>query len=151
MSQKGSTVTEILILALLKAHPQHGYEIRKHTALILRQPKLNTNLLYPALHRLELSKAIEKKVLEQKGRPAKHVYSITPLGAERFAQLLRQFGEVDAEDEDEFLVRVAFFQFLDESSPDTNARLTKGGTSECPDALEDASRRLSRQVCFAMD
>ncbi len=116
MSQKGSTVTEILILALLKAHPQHGYEIRKHTALILRQPKLITNLLYPALHRLELSKAIEKKVLEQKGRPAKHVYSITPLGAERFAQLLRQFGEVDAEDEDEFLVRVAFFQFLDESS-----------------------------------
>jgi DNA-binding PadR family transcriptional regulator len=116
MPHKGSTVTEIVILALLKARPQHGYEIRKHTASILRQPELNTNLLYPALHRLERSRAIEKRVLEQKGRPTKHVYRITTVGAARFAQLLQQFGEVDAEDEDEFLVRVAFFQFLDRSS-----------------------------------
>ena len=110
-------VTEIVILALLKLGPTHGYEIKKHIESILRRrTRMNTNLLYPALHRLEKQAAIRRQVREQRGRPAKHLYSLTPRGEALFQELIEHFDDVEATKEDEFLARVAFFDFLDEAS-----------------------------------
>ena len=108
-------VTEIVILALLRLGPKHGYEISNDIkAIFRRRTPLNTNLLYPALHRLEAQKAVEKEVREQQGKPTKHLYRITPAGIALFQELIGQFGEVEAAKDDEFLVRLAFFDFIDE-------------------------------------
>lgn len=112
-------ITEIVILALLKLGPKHGYEIKKHIESVLRRKTgMNTNLLYPCLHKLEAQKAVAKQVREQKGRPTKHLYRITRKGEGLFQQLIEHFGEAEAAKDDEFLVRLAFFDFLD-----YNARL----------------------------
>ncbi|HUX13618.1 MAG TPA: PadR family transcriptional regulator [Spirochaetia bacterium] len=108
-------LTEIVVLALLKLGPKHGYDIRKKIDLLLsRNRKMNTNLLYPALHRLEKSGAVEREVHEQEGRPARHTYRITPEGALHFRNLIVNFGESDAAKDEEFIARVAFFDFLEE-------------------------------------
>lgn len=110
-------VTDIVILALLGLGPKHGYEIKKDFETILRRKSnMNTNLLYPALHRLEKQGAVEMHVREQKGRPARHLYRITPKGGELFHELIGSFGPADAAKEDEFLVRLAFFDFLDDAA-----------------------------------
>lgn len=107
-------VPEIVILALLNAGPKHGYDIKKHVEHILqRRTKLNTNLLYPALHRLERMQAVERTKQEQQGRPNKYVYRITSRGSELFQEIIQEFDEATAAKEDEFLVRLAFFDLMD--------------------------------------
>lgn len=108
-------VVDIVILALLKLGPKHGYNIKKHIEHILqRQTRMNTNLLYPALHRLEKSKAIEKKAEMQEGKPTKNIYRITSIGKDLLKESIEEFGEADASKEDEFLARLAFFSLIDE-------------------------------------
>ncbi|WP_455381997.1 PadR family transcriptional regulator [Salinispira pacifica] len=107
-------LTDIIILAFLKLAPRHGYDIRKHVERILTgNKKLNTNLLYPALHRLEKRGAIEREPSTQRGRPPRHIYSITPAGDKLFLDLIASFGDAEAAKEEEFTTRVAFFDFID--------------------------------------
>ena len=107
-------VIDIVILALLKRGPSHGYYIKKDIENILqKRSRLNTNLLYPALHRLEKAEAIEKKSEAQDGKPAKHIYRITPGGKEYLHRLIEEFTDTDAAKEDEFLTRLAFFDLID--------------------------------------
>ena len=107
-------VTDIVILALLSNKPKHGYEIKKDVGRILeRETKLNNNLLYPALRRLEKTGAVVSEIMEQKDMPNKRVYNITQSGKELFKALLNSFSETDMVKEEEFLVRLAFFDDLD--------------------------------------
>ncbi|MGA2141952.1 MAG: PadR family transcriptional regulator [Brevinematales bacterium] len=108
-------VTDIVILALLSNKPKHGYEIKKDVSRILeRETKLNNNLLYPALRRLEKTGAVVSELQEQAETPTRRVYSITPAGREMFKNLLNSFREEDISKEEEFLVRVAFMEKLGE-------------------------------------
>lgn len=110
-------VIDIMILALLRMGPRHGYDIKKRVEHILqRKAKLNTNLLYPALHRLEQSGAIERSEQEQGGKPTKFVYRLTPLGEHHLRNLIEEFGEAEAAKEEEFLVRMACFDLIEERS-----------------------------------
>jgi DNA-binding PadR family transcriptional regulator len=109
-------VTDIVILALLSHKPKHGYEIKKDVSRILeRETKLNNNLLYPALRRLEKNGAVVSELQEQAETPTRRVYSITPAGREMFKNLLVSFREDDISKEEEFLVRVAFMEKLDKN------------------------------------
>ena len=107
-------LTDIIVLAFLKIAPRHGYDIRKHVDRILTGPrKLNTNLLYPSLHRLEKQGAVEREDCKQNGKRSRHMYRITAEGERRFLRMISDFGETEAEKDEEFTVRVAFFEFLD--------------------------------------
>ncbi len=107
--------TDIIILALLNQGPRYGYDIKKHVSQIMgRQTSMNNNLLYPALHRLKEMGAVRCEIQAQEGRPNKHVYSIAPVGAEILRDLVGQFDEPEAAKDDEFQVRLAFFDLLDD-------------------------------------
>ncbi len=107
--------TDIVILALLFMEPKHGYEIKKDFNQIFeRKAKLNNNLLYPALRRLEKKGALKREEQKQYGRTDKKVYHITSTGKDIFQELVSSFGESDAAKEDEFMVRLAFFDLLKE-------------------------------------
>lgn len=107
-------ITEIIILALLKKGPKHGYEIKKSIESIMqRRTRLNNNLLYPALHALESMGAIEGGVEEKDGKPIRRTYRITAAGELVFQEQVRKFDDADAAKDDEFQVRLAFFDLLD--------------------------------------
>ncbi|CAM5357931.1 PadR family transcriptional regulator [Leifsonia shinshuensis] len=103
---------DILILRHLRRQPAHGYELRKRveetTGVVL-----HNNSLYPALKRFEDSGAVEKVSEEQQGRPARHIYSITPVGRELLHDLLAELPPEAAADETEFLTRLGQFSLLE--------------------------------------
>ncbi|WTZ54697.1 PadR family transcriptional regulator [Nocardia sp. NBC_01388] len=71
----------MLILRHITRSPVHGYELRKHveqdTGITL-----NNNAPYPALRRFEDVGAVTKTSEQQQGRPARTVYTLTPVGRE---------------------------------------------------------------------
>ncbi|HEX6478782.1 MAG TPA: PadR family transcriptional regulator [Ktedonobacteraceae bacterium] len=105
---------DILILSHLIREPAHGYEIKKRVEGTFRgMIPLNNKLLYPALRRFEEQGAVVSEVVHTQGRPDRSVYSLTSHGEELLRELLRNYPLELALDDAEFLVRVAFFQFLD--------------------------------------
>jgi DNA-binding PadR family transcriptional regulator len=102
--------TEILILAILRQKPQHGYDIKKSVERVLGGTiSLNNKVLYPALKRFEELGAIRREVEHHEGRPDRHVYYMTERGTEILHALLDEFTAEMARNPAEFLVRVAFF------------------------------------------
>jgi DNA-binding PadR family transcriptional regulator len=95
---------EILILAMLQQRPQHGYELKKGIELVLGgKVSLNNTVLYPTLKHFEEMGAVVRQVMQQDGKPNRHIYHLT----ERGTELLH------AADDAEFLTRVAFFDALE--------------------------------------
>jgi DNA-binding PadR family transcriptional regulator len=110
-------LTDLIVLAFLKIAPRHGYDIRKYVDRILTGPrKLNTNLLYPSLHRLEKLGAVQREDCEQSGKRSRHMYRITAEGEKRFLEMISDFGDTEAEKDEEFTVRVAFFEFINRTN-----------------------------------
>ncbi|NEN06372.1 PadR family transcriptional regulator [Diaminobutyricibacter tongyongensis] len=103
---------DILILRHLRRQPAHGYELRKRveetTGVVL-----HNNSLYPALKRFEEAGAVVKRSEEQEGRPARHVYSITPVGLELLHDMLAELPPESAGDDLEFLTRLGQFSLLE--------------------------------------
>lgn len=105
---------EILILVQLNSGQKHGYEIKKDIQSILgKNFIINNNMLYPILKRFEDKGAVEKQIEQQDGRPNRHLYTITNAGKELLFELLRDFSEEAASNDNEFLVRVGLFELLD--------------------------------------
>ncbi|MFV8517155.1 PadR family transcriptional regulator [Bacillus sp. SBS7] len=71
------------------------------------------NTLYPALRLFENMGAIIKQIHTQVGKPNRNMYDITETGEEIFYEMLREFPEKLATNNDEFLVRIALFEKLD--------------------------------------
>ncbi|MEK5110965.1 MULTISPECIES: PadR family transcriptional regulator [Bacillus] len=71
------------------------------------------NTLYPALRLFENMGAIIKQIHKQVGKPNRNMYDITETGEEIFYEMLREFPEKLATNNDEFLVRIALFEKLD--------------------------------------
>jgi DNA-binding PadR family transcriptional regulator len=106
--------SEIVILALLGRQPRHGYEIKKDAEQILGGViSINNKVLYPALKRFEERGAVVRHVVEQEGRPNKHLYQLTERGAELMLNYLRDFSPEQAASSAEFFTRVAFFGLLE--------------------------------------
>jgi DNA-binding PadR family transcriptional regulator len=105
---------DIIILANLAFRPQHGYEIKKSVELV-HGPEftLNNGMLYPALRRFEEMGAIEGEVERHQGKPDRHIYHLTSLGQEILHDLLVEFPPEVARNQNEFLVRVSFFDRLE--------------------------------------
>jgi DNA-binding PadR family transcriptional regulator len=103
---------DILVLAHLTRRPAHGYEIKKRVDRSLGAPRLNNNVLYPALKRFEEAGAVEGELVPQQGVPPRRVFHLTEAGHELLRGLLEDFPEDLAASEEEFLTRVAFFHLI---------------------------------------
>lgn len=68
---------------------------------------------YPILKRFEDMGAVRKQIEQQEGRPNRHIYTITSIGSELLSELLQDFPEEIASNDNEFLVRVGLFDLLD--------------------------------------
>lgn len=105
---------DILILAMIREEPRHGYDIKKRVGGVLGLGvTLNNNILYPALRRFEEDGVVKSKLEPQEGSPARRVFRLTPKGREHLQTLLEDFPAERAESDPEFLVRLAFFDLID--------------------------------------
>jgi DNA-binding PadR family transcriptional regulator len=105
---------KIVILAMLHQRPQHGYEIKKSIGQIFGGTvALNNKVLYPALKHFEEVGAVVRQVVQQEGRPNRHLYSLTERGIELLHASLCDFPASQAANEAEFFTRVAFFEYLE--------------------------------------
>jgi DNA-binding PadR family transcriptional regulator len=83
----------LFILGILKQQKAHGYEIKKKLQEwgVENWADLNWSSVYHALKRMEKEGLIEKqKIIDNKGRPAKDVYSILEKGEQEFYHVLRK-------------------------------------------------------------
>src|SRR5215472_15695736 len=103
---------DILVLAHLAHRPAHGYEIKKLVDRSLGAPRLNNNVLYPALKRFEEAGAIEGELVPQRGVPPRRVFRLTTSGHELLRSLLEDFPDDVAGSDEEFLTRLAFFHLV---------------------------------------
>ena len=103
---------DILVLAHLANRPAHGYEIKKRVDMSLGSPRLNNNVLYPALRRFEEAGAIEGELVPQQGVPPRRVFHLTEAGHDLLRNLLEDFPEDMANSDEEFLTRLAFFHLV---------------------------------------
>lgn len=106
--------SEIVILAMLLQQPRHGYEIKKSVEQALGGAvSINNKMLYPLLKRFEEVRAVERHVVQQEGKPDRHLYQLTAHGVELLQSYLRDFPPVLAGNQAEFSTRVAFFDLLE--------------------------------------
>src|SRR3989442_14273320 len=94
---------EIVILAMLRQRPQHGYEIKKSIEQVFGGTvALNNTILYPTLKRFEETGAVVRDVVQQEGKPNRHLYHRTGRGIELLHTLLCDFRPEQAANEAEF-------------------------------------------------
>jgi DNA-binding PadR family transcriptional regulator len=108
-------VVEIFALSILRAGPVHGYELKRR----VQRPSLATlsnNSLYPLLRRFETDGLVTRSTEAQEGKPARNVYAITDAGRERLRTLLWTLPPELAARDEEFLVRVSFFNEIPEAN-----------------------------------
>src|SRR6266487_4097040 len=116
--------SEILILAMLRQGPRHGYEIKKDVDRALGgMVTLNNKTLYLTLKHFEEMGAVTRQVILQEGKPNRHLYQLTERGIELLQVYLRDFGPEQAGGDAEFFTRVSFFDLLE--AHEREAILTK--------------------------
>lgn len=105
----------ILILAELTSGPAHGYELRKRIRRTLGgSVDINSNTIYPALRRFLADGSLVEYEDQHAGYPAKFVYQLTEAGRRKLHDMLTDFSPALAQNDKEFLTRIAFFGLLSE-------------------------------------
>ncbi len=99
---------ELIILANLMLSSCHGYEIKK----VLKGMNVNNNTLYPLLRSLQEKGYVTMELQIQENKPSRKVYTITEEGKNHLFDIINDFDEAKASSNDEFYLRVAFFQFI---------------------------------------
>lgn len=130
---------ELAILGALKERPMHGYELKKRLSGTLGHFwSISFGSLYPALKRLETSKAIEKAYTVKEKTRNRYVYRITDAGETLFNKLLSEPGPAsDITDPDRFNLRMAFFRYME---PETRLWLLERRRAYLQDKLEEMNR-----------
>lgn len=105
-------MTDLIILGMLLAGPQHGYRLKQSAGMIFGQGELHNNIVYPLLRRFMANKWVTKKTVPGERGQNRQQYAITALGRQALVDRIRNFTEQDARSEDEFRVRVGFFSML---------------------------------------
>jgi len=107
MARKTGT-TEYAVLGMLAGGPGSGYDLKKRIeGSVAHFWQESYGQIYPILARLAADGLVERRLERQKGKPDRHVYSITPAGLERLGRWL---GEPVAEEKfrSELLLKVFF-------------------------------------------
>jgi DNA-binding PadR family transcriptional regulator len=103
---------EIIMLAVLRAGPVHGYELKRRVQRTTLTA-LSNNSLYPILRRFEQNGVVTKSVEAHPGRPDRNVYTITDAGRGLLTELISVLPPHLGANDEEFLVRVSFFHELE--------------------------------------
>ncbi|MBI4730488.1 MAG: helix-turn-helix transcriptional regulator [Acidobacteria bacterium] len=133
---------ELAVLGLLKQKAMHGYELKKQLAEELgffRQ--FSYGSLYPTLKRLALEEAVEMEYARGETPRRKNVYRITPRGEAAFATLLEESGAEATESREAFMLRLAFFRYM---NPETRRRLLEGRRGYLQERLAKLRESLKR-------
>jgi len=81
---------QFLILRVIYEKPSYGYEIIKSTEKIAdNQHKIETGTAYTLLRRMEKENLLKSNWKENKQRPAKRIYRVTPKGKEHLKVWLK--------------------------------------------------------------
>lgn len=89
MKTKGGTTPNAL-LGLLSLRPMSGYDIRQLISKSIGHFWSESyGQIYPGLKQLAAEGLVEKKTERSKGKPDRHLYSITPDGRERLREWLK--------------------------------------------------------------
>ena len=105
-------MNDLIILAILLDGPQHGYALKKRAGLVLNQPELHNNIVYPLLNRFIAEEWVNKREMEGERGQTRQVYSLTALGRQELVKRLSEFDDRQAHSESEFLLRVSLFSLL---------------------------------------
>ncbi|NLU84271.1 PadR family transcriptional regulator [Rhodococcus sp. HNM0569] len=137
---------ELAILGLLLEAPMHGYELRKRlTGLLGAFRAFSYGSLYPTLRRMQADGLIEENPGATSGvakRRARRVYQLTPVGRQRFSELVADTGPQNYTD-DGFGVHLAFFSRTPAAA---RMRILEGRrrqVEERREGLRDAVQRAS--------
>ena len=105
-------MNDLIILAILLDGPQHGYALKKRAGMVLNQPELHNNIVYPLLNRFIANGWVKKKEMEGERGQTRQVYSLTVAGRQELIRRLSEFDDRQAHSESEFLLRVSLFALL---------------------------------------
>jgi DNA-binding PadR family transcriptional regulator len=76
---------------MVQQGPRHGYEIKKDIDRALRgMVSLNNKTLYLVLKRFEEMGAVTREMIQQTGKPNRHLYALTERGVEVLQAALRE-------------------------------------------------------------
>lgn len=108
--------TDLLILGMIYFIPSHGYQLKKNIKESFGNPyfKLNNNVLYPTLARMEQKGLIEGKEMPSE-KMNKKVYHITDNGTKQLLELVATPVKPDIDDFD-FKVQAVFFDLIPKES-----------------------------------
>jgi DNA-binding PadR family transcriptional regulator len=106
---------DIFMLSSLRARPSHGYDLKRRVQRPSSLTQPSNNSIYPTLRKFEQAGYVTSATQVQESGPARKIYSITQSGVARLAELLSSLPDDLASSQEEFLVRVGFF---DELTPD---------------------------------
>lgn len=105
--------TEYVLLGALFQGPKHGYEIMHFLDSALETTwQVSSSQLYAVLKRLESQGLLKCSLKAQKTRPAKRVFSLTPVGKKGFLEWLRSPVEHVRDLRIEFIAKLFFFHRL---------------------------------------
>lgn len=91
-----SGVPELLILRLLARNEMYGYELVKAVRVVTGETiKLGEGVIYPVLHALERSGALNARRKAVNGRTRVY-YAVTPAGEDRLAALKGEWDRIRA-------------------------------------------------------
>jgi len=113
MPRDADLPSNLALLGLLMARPQHGYELyQEFNRELGRVWRIGLSQLYAQLKQLEEAGLVTAQVEPQSNRPARKVYHLTPAGREAFLEWLNQPTPYLGRIRFEFLARVCFFRKL---------------------------------------
>ncbi|CAM3042864.1 PadR family transcriptional regulator [Skermania piniformis] len=132
---------ELAILGLLLEAPMHGYELRKRlTGLLGAFRAFSYGSLYPTLRRMQADGLIDEEVPVGTVRRARRVYQLTPLGKQRFAELVADTGPQNYTD-DGFGVHLAFFS---RTPAEARMRILEGRRRQVEERREGLREAITR-------
>ena len=135
-------MTDLIILGMLLAGPQHGYRLKQQAGMIFGQGELHNNLVYPLLSRFVGNKWVTKKTVPGERGQNRQQYAITATGRQALMDRLRTFSEQDARSEDEFRVRVGFFEMLSGEDREKILALREGRLLSRNQILSDLQKAM---------
>jgi DNA-binding PadR family transcriptional regulator len=140
--------SEILILAMLRQGPRHGYEIKKDIDRALGgMVTLNNKTLYLALKHFEEMGAVTRQVIPQEGKPNRHLYQLTERGVELLQVSLLDFPSEQAGNDAEFFTRVAFFDLLEAQEREAILNKRLAYLEACLEYLHKLHQRAEEEEC----
>jgi DNA-binding PadR family transcriptional regulator len=101
-----------MLLSSLLEGPKYGYQLKRQAGVLLGEPNLHNNVVYPLLHRFKRAGWVTARATPGQRGQTRFQYALTAAGRRALFARLRSFSAKDAASEDAFLIRVALFPAL---------------------------------------